>query len=125
MDQSLVLEKLVLEKLTNGRELLYHLRRKLATAGMGVLLCIVGYHTIFGANGLMVYQQKRRESQDLERQIKILQQQNGSTEQEIKALKNDPKTIEKEARERLRYARPGEFVYTLPAAPVAPAQEKK
>jgi len=34
-------------------------------------------------------------------------------EQEIKALKNDPKTIEKEARERLRYARPGEVVYTF------------
>lgn len=115
----------MLEKFTGGRELLYNLRRKLATGGISILLCVVGYHAVFGANGLMVYQQKRRESQDLERQIKVLQQQNGSTEQEIKALKNDPKTIEKEARERLRYARPGEFVYTLPAAPVVPAREKK
>ena len=61
----------------------------------------------------------------MDRQIKALQQQNGGMEQEIKALKNDPKTIEKEARERLRYARPGEVVYTLPAAPVPSAQEKK
>jgi cell division protein FtsB len=114
----------VLEKITGSREWLYNLRRKLATAGIGVLLCVVGYHAVFGANGLMVYQQKRRESQDLERQIKLLQQQNGNTEQEIKALKSDPKTIEKEARERLRYARPGEFVYTLPA-PVTPTREKK
>ena len=104
---------------------MYNLRRKLATAGIGILLCVVGYHAVFGANGLMVYQQKRRESQDLERQIKVLQQQNGSMEQEIKALKNDPQTIEKEARERLRYARPGEFVYTLPATPVAPVHDKK
>ena len=68
---------------------------------------------MFGANGLMDYQQKRRESRELDRQIKALQQQNGGMEQEIKALKNDPKTIEKEARERLRYARPGEVVYTV------------
>jgi cell division protein FtsB len=115
----------MLEKFTGGRELLYNLRRKLATAGISILLCVVGYHAVFGANGLMVYQQKRRESHDLERQIKGLQQQNGSMEQEIKALKNDPQTIEKEARERLRYARPGEFVYTLPATPIAPAHDKK
>jgi cell division protein FtsB len=111
--------------LNGGRVWFYRLRRKLATAGIGVVLCVVGYHAVFGANGLMVYQQKRREARELDRQIKVLQQQNGGMEQEIKALKNDPKTIEKEARERLRYARPGEVVYTLPAAPVAPAQEKK
>jgi cell division protein FtsB len=111
--------------LNGGREWLYRLRRKLATAGIVVVLCIVGYHAVFGANGLMVYQQKRREARELDRQIKALQQQNGGMEQEIKALKNDPKTIEKEARERLRYARPGEVIYTLPATPVATAQEKK
>jgi cell division protein FtsB len=111
--------------LNDGSGWFYRLRRKLATAGIGVVLCVVGYHAVFGANGLMVYQQKRRESRELDRQIKALQQQNGGMEQEIKALKNDPKTIEKEARERLRYARPGEVVYTLPAAPVVPQQDKK
>jgi cell division protein FtsB len=111
--------------LKGGRELIYNLRRKLATAGIGIMLCVVGYHAVFGANGLMVYQQKRQESRDLDRQIKALQQQNGGMEQEIKALKSDPKTIEKEARERLRYVRPGEFVYTLPAAPAGSNREKK
>lgn len=115
----------MLGMLNDGRERLYRARRKLATAGIGVVLCVVGYHAVFGANGLMVYQQKRRESSELDRQIKAMQQQNGGVEKEIKALKNDPKTIEKEARERLRYARPGEVVYTLPTAPVSTAQEKK
>ena len=46
-------------------------------------------------------------------------------EQEIKALKNDPKTIEKEARERLHYTRPGEVVYTLPSVPAASAPARK
>lgn len=109
----------------DGRESLYSLRGRLATMGIGVVLLVVAYHAIFGANGLMVYEQKRRESRELDRQIKSLQQQNSSLETENKALKSDPETIEKEARERLRYARPGEFVYTLPAAQVAPAKEKK
>jgi cell division protein FtsB len=130
LDQSLVQEttvqeQTVQEKIKAGRELLVSLRSKLATAGIGILLCIVGYYAIFSPNGLLDYQQKRRESQELDRQIKALQQQNAGIELENKALKNDPKAIEKEARERLRYARPGEFVYTLPVAPPVPAHAKK
>lgn len=113
------------EKIKHGREQLYRLRHKLAATGIGILLCVVGYYAVFGANGLVDYQQKRRESRELDRQIKALQQQNGGMEQEIKALKTDPKTIEKEARERLRYARPGEVVFTVSPAPVAQPQEKK
>ena len=115
----------MLEKLKGGRELLYRLRHKLAATGVGILLCVVGYYAIFAANGLVDYQKKRRESRELDRQIKALQQQNGGMEQEIKALKDDPKTIEKEARERLRYARPGEVVYTLSAPAVAQSPEKR
>ena len=33
---------------------LYDSRRKLATAGMGAILCLIGYHVIFGANGFLV-----------------------------------------------------------------------
>jgi cell division protein FtsB len=113
------------EKFNSGRELLYRMRHKLAAAGIGVLLCVVGYYAIFAANGLVDYQQKRRESRELDQQIKELQQQNGGMEKEVKALKSDPKTIEKEARERLRYARPGEVVYTLSAPAVAQSQAKK
>jgi cell division protein FtsB len=115
----------MLKRLQDGRERLNPWRRKLATAGIGVLLCMAAYYVVFSANGLMVYQEKRRESQELDRQIKSLQQQNSAMEQEVKALKNDPQTIEKEARERLRYARPGEVVYTLPTAPAAPSPARK
>jgi cell division protein FtsB len=125
LDQPVVVKTIVLKMAKDGKDLLEGLRGKLATAGIVLLLCVVGYHAVFGANGLLVYEQKRRESQELDRQIKALQQQNNGMELENKALKNDPQTIEKEARERLRYARPGEFVYTLPAAPVTPVQQKK
>jgi cell division protein FtsB len=90
-----------------------------------VVLALAAYYVVFSANGLMVYEQKRHESHDLDRQLKTLQQQNGAMEQEIKALKSNPQTIEKEARERLRYARPGEIVFTLPTAPAVPAKDKK
>lgn len=109
----------------SGREFLYRSRRKAAAAGIGVLLCVVAYYAVFAANGLVDYRQKRQESRELDRQIKALQQQNAGMEKEIKALKSDPETIEKEARERLRYARPGEVVYTVSAPSVAPTQEKK
>jgi cell division protein FtsB len=91
-------------------------RHKLATAAILALMCVVGYHVIFGANGLLAYEAKRRESQDLQRQLESLEQQNVGLQDRIKALKSDPKAIEKEAREHLRYVRPGEVVYTLPAA---------
>lgn len=90
-------------------------RHKLATLGVGLLICVLGYHVIFGANGLFVYEQKRRESLALQKQIQDLGRQNAAMEQQIKALKSDPQAIEKEAREHLRYARPGEVVYTLPS----------
>ncbi|MCU1332674.1 MAG: putative cell division protein FtsL [Candidatus Angelobacter sp.] len=115
----------MLERLKRGSEFLSRSRNKLAATGIGILLCVVGYYAVFAANGLVDYQQKRRESQELDRQIKVLKQQNGGMEQEIKALKNDPKTIEKEARERLKYARPGEIVYTISPPAVAQPPEKK
>jgi cell division protein FtsB len=96
---------------------LYRSRRKLATGGAGLLACLMAYHVVFGANGLLIYQQKRHDHQELQQQIESLQQQNQSLEHQIKALKSDPQAIEKEAREHLRYVREGEVVYTLPSKP--------
>lgn len=101
-------------------------RRRLATFGVALLLAVVGYYVVFGANnGLFVYQKKRSESRSLDQQIQTLRNQNLALEQQIKALKSDPQTIEKEARERLRYARPGEVIYTLAPPRPDPGQSKK
>jgi cell division protein FtsB len=103
---------------------LYRGRHKLATAAVGALLCLLGYHAIFGANGFLAFHQKTNESQKLDREIQALQQDNVRRQEEIKALKSDPQAIEKEARQQLRYARPGEVVYTLPAPTPTPANKK-
>jgi len=92
-------------------------RAKIATAAVVVVMVVLGYHAIFGANGLLMYHKKRQMSRELATQNQSLNEENAVLEQQIKGLKSDPKMIEKEARERLRYARPGEVIYTIPAPP--------
>jgi cell division protein FtsB len=72
---------------------------------------------MFGANGMVVYRQKRAEYQNLNHEIDQLQKENDRYTAQIKSLQTDPETIEKEAREQLHYARPGEVVYVSPAPP--------
>ena len=99
----------------------YHSRRKLATAAVALLACVIAYHAVFGANGMVVYQHKKVEYRSLQREIDAVQLENDRLQQQVKALKAaDPATIEKEAREQLRYTRPGEMVYILPEPEKAP-----
>jgi cell division protein FtsB len=102
---------------------LYRSRRKLATAAVGMVACMVAYHAVFGANGMMVYQKKKAEYRQLLKDNESMQRENDRVQQQIKALKSDSATIEKEAREQLRYTRPGEMVYILPEQnkPAAPS----
>ncbi len=100
-------------------EAIYRGRRKLATAGVGLLAVLLAYHVVFGANGMVAWEHKRAEYRQLQQQIEDLQKQNQQLAEHIKALKSDPEAIEKEAREQLRYARPGEVIYVMPADPKA------
>jgi len=92
-------------------------RRLLATATVGVVGLMLGLHIAFGQNGMISYFHKRDESVKLQQQINDLQGENARISKQIDSLKTDPKTIEREAREQLRYARPGEVIYTLPQTP--------
>jgi cell division protein FtsB len=94
---------------------LYTLRRRIATVAVAVLAASLFVHVMFGANGMVVYKQKRAEYQALRKQIVQVQQENDRYNQQIQGLKSDQKSIEKEAREQLGYAKPGEYVYVPPA----------
>jgi cell division protein FtsB len=96
---------------------LYSIRRRLATGGVLVLTAWLFVHVMFGANGMVVYRQKKVEYQNLHKEIDSLQKENEQYTEQIKALETDPKTIEKEAREQLHYARPGEVIYVEPPPP--------
>jgi cell division protein FtsB len=89
--------------------------RKVATGAAALLALGLGYHVVFGQNGLTVYQQKKQDAQSLERQLHSLQKENDQLKGHVERLQNDPNAIEHQARETLHYTRPGEVIYTLPA----------
>lgn len=99
--------------------MLHGIRRRLATGAVLVFTVWLFIHVMFGANGMVVYRQKRAEYVDLQKQVRDLQQENDRHSADIRSLQTDPKTIEKEAREQLHYARPGEVIYVAPPPPAA------
>jgi cell division protein FtsB len=94
--------------------------RRLGTAAAVFLIVGVLLHAMFGANGMVVYRQKRAEMQSLQSEVDRLQRENRQYVDRIKSLKSDPAAIEKEAREQLHYTRPREFVYVAPEPPQKP-----
>lgn len=98
---------------------LYALRRRIATITVAVLAGLLFVHVMFGANGMIVYKQKRAEYESLQKRVLLEQKENETYTAKIQGLKTDEKAIEKEAREQLHYARPGEYVY-VPPAPANP-----
>jgi cell division protein FtsB len=95
------------------------MRRKAATVLFVALSAFLGFYAIFGHDGLVAYQQKQHQAQQLQRQILDLQKQNDRLALHDQRLKTDRDTIEYEAREQMHYTRPGEVIYTLPQAPAA------
>jgi cell division protein FtsB len=93
--------------------------RKVATGAAALLTLAMGYHVIFGQNGLTVYQQKRQDAHSLELQLRSLQKENEQLKGHVGRLQSDPNAIEHQAREELHYTRPGEVIYTLPPPPAA------
>jgi cell division protein FtsB len=93
-------------------------------AGIAVAVGLAGllmWHVVNGKDGLSIWQQKRAEDHQLQREIKDLEQENAQLRQRIGRLQSDPDAIEHEAREKLHYAKPGEVIYALPAAAAQPA----
>jgi len=92
----------------------YRVRTKVATLAVAALAILLAMHVIFGENGMVVYQGKKAEFRTLQKDVDQLQKENDKLSEQIKALKTDPSAIEKEAREQLHYARPGEIIYLTP-----------
>jgi cell division protein FtsB len=113
----------LLVRLQPAWTVVYSLRRRIATGGILFLTAWLFLHIMFGANGMVVYKEKRAEIDDLQKQVNSLQQENQRYNEQIKSLKTDPKAIEKEAREALHYTRPGEVIYVAPppVSPIKPA----
>jgi cell division protein FtsB len=91
-----------------------------------ILALLVTWHVIYGTHGLSIWQHKRAEDRALQQEIKDLQQENAQMRQQIDHLNSDPDAIEREAREKLHYAKPGEVIVNLSDTPQAqqPPQSK-
>jgi cell division protein FtsB len=93
--------------------------RRVATVGAAALAIGLGYHVVFGQNGLTAYRQKSHDAKMLDSQLKSLEHENELLKGHVERLQNDPNAIEHQAREELHYTRPGEVIYTLPATPAS------
>lgn len=98
--------------------------RPAGTAVAVALAMLLTWHVINGKHGLSVWQQMRAQDKALQQEIQDLQQDNTTMRKQIDQLKSDPDAIERKAREELHYARPGEVIYTLPAAAQQPVSRK-
>ncbi len=92
----------------------YGQRRRGATIAAGLLVLALGYHVVFGQNGLTVYQKKRHDVMVLNEQLRRLSEENERLQGHVDRLQDDPGAIEHQAREELHYTRPGEVIVTLP-----------
>jgi cell division protein FtsB len=101
------------------------MRRLWRPAGTGVaviLALLVTWHVVYGKHGVSVWQQKRAEDRALQQEIKDLRRENAQMRQQIEHLNSDPDAIEREAREKLHYAKPGEVIVALPDQPQSQLQ---
>jgi cell division protein FtsB len=99
--------------------------RPAGTAVAVVLALLLTWHVIHGRHGLSVWQHERAQDKLLQKQIQELQTENAAMKDRIEHLKSDPDAIEREAREKLHYAKPGEVIYALPDTPQSPAATAK
>lgn len=88
----------------------YGQRRRIATVFAVVIAVLVGYHSLFGANGVIAYRAKRNEDRMLAQQLEKMKIDNARLKSHVEHLKTDPDAIEYEAHTRLRYTRPDQVI---------------
>jgi cell division protein FtsB len=91
------------------------------------VVAALGYHVVCGEHGYLALRREKQQFYSLQKQAADTQQENDRLQKQITALKSDPKTIEKRAREDSLMAKPGEIIIryseATPKASGAPAAE--
>jgi cell division protein FtsB len=88
-----------------------------ARALLIAVLFIIGFIFIAGDVGLLKVWGAQRQMKNLKSKISELENKNALLSAEIARLKGDPFTIEKVAREKYGYLRPGDKVYRIVPIP--------
>ncbi len=95
--------------------------RRNAIFVMALLSLVMLMHEIFGRNGYVTLQHEKKQYSGLQQQIQTVSEENQRLEQKINALKNNPEAVEKQARDQLHLAKPGEIIYMLPDKTLSPS----
>ena len=80
-------------------------------------LALLLLQDLFGTHGLLAMRRAQKEAARVQREIDQINLQNRQLQESVKALKTDPAAIERIAREEMGLARPGEYIFKLPAKP--------
>jgi cell division protein FtsB len=89
------------------------LRKRAATLGSLIALIALVVGSFFGDRGILRMVAQRERAESLKREIEQLRADNARLVVEISALRSDPRSIERLAREELGLARPGETVFLI------------
>ena len=91
---------------------------KTARIILGAMLGLITMVFVLSDVGLLNLWKAQKRIENLRGQIDDLEEKNIAMQDEINMLKNDPFTIEKAARERYGYLKPGDRVYRIITLPV-------
>jgi len=99
---------------------------------LAIGLALLFLQDIFGTHGVLAMRRTQQQAEQIRMEINQLDEENRKLQDRVKALKSDPATIERIARQEMHLSRPGEWVFeTHPkqvedsSAPVPPAAPPK
>ena len=89
------------------------LRRKASLLASIIAIIALMVGSLFGDRGILQLMAQRQRALELAREIEEVRAENLRLAAEIRALRTDPRAIERIAREQLGLARPGETVFLI------------
>ena len=93
---------------------------------LGLFVLALMVHDVFGAHGFIAMRRTQNEIDKVKKDLDRLSKENLELGDQVRALKTDPRLIEKIAREDLQRAKPGEVIIRIPASqPPAPDPRAK
>jgi len=81
---------------------------------LGLFVIALVVHDIFGPHGFIAMRRTQKEIQRVRKDLDRLNKENLELGDQVRALKTDPRLIEKIAREDLQRAKPGEIIIRIP-----------
>ena len=92
---------------------------------LGFALFALLVHDVFGDHGFLAMRRTQKQVEQLQQEIQKLNEENTRLAEQVKALKTDPRIIERIAREEMGLAKPGELIFKLPPTPQEDPPQKK